>query len=158
MSSAKILPFCSGLNGFNSSPPSAAYMRQLTGSALIRVMAWRRTGANAALFSKWPLGTKIHWNYNGHTNPFNHENAFENVVCRSGSHFVQGGGGWGVGVGVIKRMLGVYLTYSIANSCWRQIKQRATSECNNRHFLVTLPAVWCRNGLDSLSIISLLQK
>ena len=29
----------------NSSPPSATYMRQWAGSALVRVMAWRRTGA-----------------------------------------------------------------------------------------------------------------
>ena len=30
---------------FNSSPPSAAYMRQQAGSALVQIMAWCRTGS-----------------------------------------------------------------------------------------------------------------
>ena len=43
----------------NSSPLSAAYMRQWTGSALIKVMAWRQTGDNAALFLIGPLRTNF---------------------------------------------------------------------------------------------------
>ena len=36
------------------------------------------------------------------------------------------------GLNVLKMMLGVKLPYSVANSGWWQIKQRATCECNDR--------------------------
>ena len=39
------LTIMSGYSHFNSSPPSAAYMRQWIGSALVRVMACRLFGA-----------------------------------------------------------------------------------------------------------------
>ena len=37
-----------GIGPFNSSPPSAAYMRQWTGPSLVQVMAWRRIGDKLA--------------------------------------------------------------------------------------------------------------
>ena len=43
----------------NSSHPSAASMRQWTGSSLAHTMAWRRTWTNAGLLSIGLLGTDI---------------------------------------------------------------------------------------------------
>ena len=45
-----INPWCNNLNVFNSSPPSAAYMPQWIGSALVQIMAYRLFGAKP--FSK----------------------------------------------------------------------------------------------------------
>ena len=47
--------------GLNSFPPSAAYMRQWVGLALVQIMAWRRIGdiTNAGLLSIVPLGTSL---------------------------------------------------------------------------------------------------
>ena len=36
-----------------------------------------------------PLGTKLQWNFNQNTKFFIQENAFENIVCQNGGHFVQ---------------------------------------------------------------------
>ena len=44
---------------FNSSPPSAAYMRWWTGSALYPIWCQAITWTNARLFSTWPLGTNF---------------------------------------------------------------------------------------------------
>ena len=45
----------------NTSPPSAAYMRQWIGSALVQIMAWRRMGAKSLsepMLGYWKLDTK----------------------------------------------------------------------------------------------------
>ena len=44
---------------FNSSPPSAVYMRRKTGAALLQVTVCRLLGNNADLWSMWPLGTSF---------------------------------------------------------------------------------------------------
>ena len=49
----------------NSSPPSATYMRQWTGSQLLQIMACH----------------KLQWNLNQNTKLFIQDNAFENIVC-----------------------------------------------------------------------------
>ena len=91
------------LEAVNSSPPSAAYMRQWTGSALVQVMACRLFGAKPLpepmlFFVKWTPGNKFQWNLNQNSvifiqeNAFSlKENAFEIFVCQYGGHFVQEG-------------------------------------------------------------------
>ena len=62
-----------------NSPPSAAYMSQLTGSALVQIMACRQATmyTNAGLLSVRPLGQK--------TQNTIHENASGNIVCETAS-------------------------------------------------------------------------
>ena len=45
----------------SSSPPCAAYMRRWTGSALVRIMAWRRTGAFISWTKSDPLSIGPLW-------------------------------------------------------------------------------------------------
>ena len=71
---------------FNSSPPSSAYMRQETGSALVQVMACRLTAPSHYLSQywlvvNWTLRNKLHWYFNRQSIICIEENAFENVVC-----------------------------------------------------------------------------
>ena len=67
--------------------PSAAYMRQWAGSALIQVMACSRFGAPSHyLIQCWlivnrTVRNKLYWNFNRNSTTFIHENAFENIVC-----------------------------------------------------------------------------
>ena len=68
---------------FNSSPPSAAYMRQWTGLSLIHAMACR------CVIVSWTLGNKFLWNLNRISIILSQENVFENVVCQNGGNFVQ---------------------------------------------------------------------
>ena len=71
------------------SPPSATYMHQCTGSALVQVMAWRLFGAkpsskpmNAGLFIvDWTIRNKLQWNSKQNTKIFIQKNASENIVC-----------------------------------------------------------------------------
>ena len=79
---------------FNSSPPSAAYMGQWTGPSMVLVMACRLFAAKplpepmlayCQLDSCEQISVKLH--------NFIQENAFENIVCQNGGHFVPGGGG-----------------------------------------------------------------
>ena len=71
----------------NSSPPSAAYMRQWIGSVLVEVMSCRLLGGqaitstNATLLSIGLFGNKFQWNMNQNSLFFIHENSFENVIC-----------------------------------------------------------------------------
>ena len=70
----------------NSSPPSAAYMRQWIGSALVHIMACRLFGTKPLskplpVFVNWSLGIKLQWKFNPNTKIFIHENPFKNVVC-----------------------------------------------------------------------------
>ena len=80
---------------FNSSSPSAAYMHQWTGSALVQVMACRQFGAKPLpepmLAVNWTPGNKLQWNSTWNSIIFFQENSFEIVICQNGSHFVQGG-------------------------------------------------------------------
>ena len=79
---------------FNSSPPSAAYMRQETGPALTQTMACRLFGAKplsepmlayCQLDSWEQISVKFEWE----SCHFHSRNAFENVVGQNGGHFVQ---------------------------------------------------------------------
>ena len=69
----------------NFSPPSAAYMRQWIGSALVQIVAFRLFDAKP--FSKLVLECcqldhqeQIQWNFNQSTKRIIHENAYENIV------------------------------------------------------------------------------
>ena len=71
---------------FNSSSPSAAYMRQWIGSALVQILARRLFGAKQLskpmlVIVDWTIRNKLQWNFNLNSNIFIHENACENVVC-----------------------------------------------------------------------------
>ena len=76
--------------------PSAAYVRQWTGSTLVRLTACRMK--QCCVIVNWTLKNKLHWNSNQNTTLFVEENAFENVVCEMAA-ILPGGGGWGVGMG-----------------------------------------------------------
>ena len=63
---------------FDVSPPSAAYMRQWTRSALVREMACRLFGASYYLnqccfINNWILRNKFQWNFNQNTYVFIHK-------------------------------------------------------------------------------------
>ena len=68
---------------------------QGTGAALVQVMACRLLGAKPLpepmwLTVNWTPGNKFQRNMNGNYIIFIQENAFENVVCQNGGHFVLG--------------------------------------------------------------------
>ena len=70
----------------NSSPPSAAFMRQWTGSSLVKVMACRYLAPSHNLnqwwiIVNWTPRNKFQWNFNQNTHLFIHDNASENIVC-----------------------------------------------------------------------------
>ena len=68
----------------NSSPPSAAYRCQWTGSALVQIMACRLFGAkplSKPMLGYWFFRNKLQYNFNEKTNIFIQENASENIVC-----------------------------------------------------------------------------
>ena len=75
----------------NSSPLSAAYMHQWTGSALVQIMACHLFGANishhylnrCSHIVNWSLMNKPQWNFNQNTTFFIDENAFQNAVCET---------------------------------------------------------------------------
>ena len=80
----------------NSSPPSAAYMRQWMRSALVQIMTCRLFGAKP--LSKPMQGScqldlriKLQWNFNQNTKLFIHKNAFENIVCQMAAISFRGG-------------------------------------------------------------------
>ena len=57
---------------FNSSPPSAPYMRQWIGSALVQIMTCRLFGAKPSFkpmlgLVNWTLRNKLKWNFNQNT-------------------------------------------------------------------------------------------
>ena len=71
----------------NSSPPSAAYMRQWIGSALVQIMACRLSAPSHYLnqcwiIVNWTFGDRLQWNFDKNTNFFIHKNASENIVCK----------------------------------------------------------------------------
>ena len=73
----------------NSYPPSAAYMCQWTGPALL--MAWCLFSTKHYLnqcwrIVNWTLRNKLQWNSNQNTKSVIHENAFKNRL-RNGNHF-----------------------------------------------------------------------
>ena len=78
---------------FNSSSPSAEYMHQWTGSALVQVMACRQFGTKPLpepmLAVNSTPGNKLQWNSYWNSIIFFQENSFEIVICQNGSHFVQ---------------------------------------------------------------------
>ena len=70
--------------------PLVPHMRQWIGWALVQIMACRLFGVNP--LSKPMLGivswAHIHWNLIRNSKYFIGGNAFENVVCENGGHFV----------------------------------------------------------------------
>ena len=80
----------------NSSPPSAAYMSQWTGSSLVQVMACRLFDAKPLPEPMLPYCQLVSWEHilvkfeDRNSIIFIQENAIENVVCQSGGHFVEG--------------------------------------------------------------------
>ena len=79
----------------NSSPPSAAYMRQWTGPSSVQAMACRLFGAKPLpeqcwLIVNWTQGNKFQWNLKRNYIIFIQENAFENIVCQNGGNLFQG--------------------------------------------------------------------
>ena len=69
----------------NSSPPSAAHMRQWNGSALVQIMACHLFAPSHYLnkcwvIVYWTLRNKLQWNFNQNTKLFINENASENIV------------------------------------------------------------------------------
>ena len=79
---------------FNSSQSNAAYMRHWTGSSLVQWLvacsAPRHYLNQCWSIVNWTPVNKFQWNLNLNSIIFIQENAFENVVCQHGSHFVQG--------------------------------------------------------------------
>ena len=75
----------------NSSPPSAPYMRKWTGPSLVQAYSAPSHYLNQCwIIVNWTPGNKFQWNLNRNYIIFIQENAFENVVCQNGGHFVQG--------------------------------------------------------------------
>ena len=72
-------------NVLNLSPPSAAYMHQWTGLALVQALGLVANSMpshylnQCCLIVSWPLGNKLQWNLNQNTKRFIHGNAAENV-------------------------------------------------------------------------------
>ena len=70
---------------FNSSPPSATYMRQWLGSELVQIMACRLFGAKPlskqCWIVNWTLRNKLQWKFNQNMKLFIHKTALENVRC-----------------------------------------------------------------------------
>ena len=76
--------------GVNSSPPSAAYMRQLMGSALVPITAWSRISVNAVLLLIGILGT----NFSEiliKIQKFHSRKCIWKHRLRNGGHFISGG-------------------------------------------------------------------
>ena len=81
---------CIHNEGINSSPPSAAYMRQWMGLVLVKIMACRLPGAKP--LSKPMLGNHQLDTYEQasvifffqNTKSFIHKNASDNIVCEMG--------------------------------------------------------------------------
>ena len=74
-------------NGFNSSPPSATYMCQWTGSAVLQIMTCHLFGAKPLSkqmlgYCNWTLRDKIQWNFNLNKKIFSDEKAFEYTICK----------------------------------------------------------------------------
>ena len=84
MSSAKRPPFVS-VSMWKHYPicPSAAYLRQWTGSALVQIMAPSRRQAQCWVIVNWTPRNKLHWNFSQNTKLFIHENASEHIVCET---------------------------------------------------------------------------
>ena len=67
----------------NSSPPSAAYMRQRIGSALVQIMACHlfcaKPLSKPRAIVNWTIRNKLQWNFDHNRKLFIH--ASENVIC-----------------------------------------------------------------------------
>ena len=76
--------------------PCAAYMHQLTGPALLQVMACRLFGAkplpkSRLAYCQLDSWKQFQWNSNRNSIVFIKEDAFKIVVCQIGVHFAKGG-------------------------------------------------------------------
>ena len=85
--------------GLINSLPSAAYMRQWTGSALVQMMVCRLFGTKQ--LSKPVLGhyilnigNKLQWFFNQNTNFSLTEMHLKKIICQNGGHFGQGEINW----------------------------------------------------------------
>ena len=100
MKTTPVLWSCDTVNKIliNSSPPSAAYMRQWIRSASVQTMACRLFGAKP--LSEPLLGycqldpkeqTSAEWNFNQNTKHFIHENTCDDIVCEMAPILSRGG-------------------------------------------------------------------
>ena len=85
--SLKITPTSPRDQWVNSSPPSAAYMHQWIGSALVQIMPFCLFGTkplSKPMLGYWQLDpdNKLQWNFNQNTNLFSHKIASENIICQ----------------------------------------------------------------------------
>ena len=79
------------MRSIKSSPPTAAYMRQWIGSALVQIMACRLFGAKPLskpmlFFVNWTLRNKLQWNSNQNTK----RKCIWRHRLRNGGHYVPG--------------------------------------------------------------------
>ena len=84
---------CTAYLFINSSPPSAAYMRQWIWSALVQVLAAYSAPShylNQCLdIVNWTLGNKLQWNFNQNKKLSIHKNGSENIVILSSGKWVK---------------------------------------------------------------------
>ena len=88
-------PLNDGMMAINSSPPSAAYMRQWTGSALVQIMACRLIGAKPLsepmlTYCQLDLWEQTSVKFKSKYKTFHSWNFKWKCRLRSGDHFVQG--------------------------------------------------------------------
>ena len=133
---------CAGGIMSNSSPPSATYIRQWTGSSLAQVMLCRLFGANPlpepmlTYCQLDPLEKKLQWNLNQNTKLFI---AFDNVVCEMAA--------------ILSREEWVNNSLGPSDTIWRQRSEStlaqamascltAPSHCLNHCWLIISGVLW----------------
>ena len=122
----------------NSSPPSAAYMRQWIGSALVKIMACRLLGVSRYLNQcwvvvNWTFRNKLQWYFNQKSKLFIHENISENVVCE------------------MAVILSIKLWRWLKKVwTWRQNPRRWTRTCDHGKILKVLKRLFNLMGTNSL--------
>ena len=86
---------CLAIQGLADLPPSGAYMRQGTESALVQLMACRLSGTKPLpepmlIYCQLVLENKLQWNSNQITKLFIHKNVFKNTVCEMAAILFRG--------------------------------------------------------------------
>ena len=122
-----------------ASPPSAAYMCQWIGPALVQIMTIHYLN-HCWFIINWTLVNKLHWNFNNRTKLFIHKKCIQKYRLRNGGYFVKGGGG--------SRLLTL--------SCWSLVTHWGDlSHCKDiawwRHDMEKFPHCWLfAKGVASL--------
>ena len=93
---------------FNSSPPSATYLRLWIGWALVQIMACRLFAAKPLSkpmlgYCQLALRNKLPYNFNQNRKFFIHENASENIICEKAA--ILYGGDELIGLQLLDRMI-----------------------------------------------------